>query len=191
MTNTETMTDDLLRLVPCVVCAKHPGMYAEPGCQDGRFDGMICNACEGSLMMYEAVPMPTTEKARGYVSNTPWTSPSDIAFYNTLSDATKKDLEDEWNIEVTEFDGQPTLWGGENYSSEVYCTDCGYEPAASVLYNLRWEDGSDGPMWDEGAVVCLGCGEGDLYGDEDEARESLMRDEAVRRWEARREEGLA
>lgn len=181
---------DLLTPQACTQCVKHPGMLAPQGHQDGRFDGVACYACNGSLVMVQPVPMPTKERGEGWSTNTPWTSPSDLAFYESLTDAVKAELKDECGTIATKYHGQGTLVGGEGGWSEGYCTSCNdYVETADVIYNLRWDAGSDLPMWDESDTICTDCGETIYCRDEDDAREAAREAADEMAWEARREEG--
>jgi hypothetical protein len=181
-------TTDLLIPQACTQCVKHPGMLVPQGHQDGRWDGVDCYACNGSLVMVQPVPMPTKERGEGWSTNTPWSSPSDLAFYDSLNDAVKAYLKDEFGTIATKYHGQGTLIGGESGWSEGYCTNCyEYVETAEVIYNLRWEAGSDLPTWDESEEICTDCGEAIYFRDEDAAHEAAREDAAERAWEARRE----
>lgn len=180
-----TTTTDLLTTAPCTQCVKHPGWLASQDRPDGRYVGEVCPACQGSLVMNVAVPMPT----KGYATD--WTtSPSDVAFYDALTDAMRADLKDEWGTMLLTLNERTILLGGECGWSEGFCSDCGeYVETASIVYNLRWDAGSDQPQWDEADEVCTDCGEVVHYREKSEAVEAARQDAAERAWEARREEG--
>lgn len=183
---TETTTD-LLIPQACTQCVKHPGMLVPQGHQNGAWDGVACFACNGSLVMVQPVPMPTKERGEGWSTNTPWTSPSDLAFYESLNDTVKAYMKDEFGTTAGEYHGQPALVGGESGWSEGYCTSCnGYVETAEVIYNLRWEAGSDLPMWDESDAICTDCGETIYFHDEREAREAARESYEEMRFEAAR-----
>jgi hypothetical protein len=172
-TATET---NLLTTAPCVMCVKHPGVS--------------CEACQGSLMMNVAVPMPTTEAGKGWFTNTPWTSPSDIAFYETLSDETKTAMRDEFGTMLLSVHDQQALVGGDNGWSEGYCTQCyDYTETANVIHSLRWEYGSDIPSWSESEEICTDCGESISFRDESEADYAAWCDAAERQFETMRDGG--
>lgn len=121
----------------------------------------------------------------------PITSPSDLAFYESLTEVMREDMRSEFGTFATKVDGREVLIGGEDGVGECFCADCdGYSECGAIIYNLRWE-GDDLPAWDEdGERVCISCGMTDLYNDDGEALEAGRQAEAERQWEARREEGL-